>query len=151
MSTGEAPIGVFDSGLGGVARERVEGVVGGPVPVCDDGRRPAPGTLPSHYAPDADVVVVSAAEAASRAEQLLGEGLRVGLLTASPPSDLPSNVTVLRAPGDPEGLARELYRLLREADRRRLDVLLAVAPPPVGIGAAVADRLARAAHPRERA
>jgi L-threonylcarbamoyladenylate synthase len=137
--------------LGGITREEVEGIVGGTVPVCDDGQRPAPGTLPAHYAPDAQVLVVAAAEVATRAQQLLADGRQVGLLTASPPPDLPPAVTLLYAPADVEGLARELYRLLREADRRRLDVVLAVAPPPVGLGAAVADRLARAAHPREPA
>jgi L-threonylcarbamoyladenylate synthase len=40
-----------------------------------------------------------------------------------------------------------VYQRLREADRRGLDVLLAVPPPEVGIGAAVADRLRRAAAP----
>jgi hypothetical protein len=38
-----------------------------------------------------------------------------------------------------------LYQLLRAADEQHLDVLLAVAPPEVGIGAAVGDRLRRAA------
>jgi len=137
--------------LGGVARERVEAIVGAPVPVCDDGRRPAPGTLPAHYAPDADVVIVAAPDVASRARRLVDDGLRVGLLAAAPPPDLPAAVTLLPAPVDVDELARELYGLLREADRRGLDVLLAVAPPPTGLGAAVADRLARAAHPREQA
>jgi L-threonylcarbamoyladenylate synthase len=137
--------------LGGVTREHVESVVGGPVPVCDDGQRPAPGTLPAHYAPDAAVIVVAASDAASRARQLLDDGLHVGLLTASAPAGLPAAVTVLRAPADVDGFARELYGLLRDADRRGLDAVLAVAPPRVGLGAAVADRLTRAAHPRERA
>jgi L-threonylcarbamoyladenylate synthase len=135
--------------LGGVTRERVEAVVGRPVPVCDDGRRPAPGTLAAHYAPDAQVRLVTEAEAATRAEELLRDGLAVGLLATSPPADLPAGLAVLPAPADVDGLARDLYRLLRDADARGLDVLLAVAPPPVGLGAAVADRLARAAHPRE--
>jgi len=136
---------------GGIPQERLEAIVGGAVPVCDDGERAAPGTLPSHYAPEADVVLVAAPDVARRAQQLLRDGRQVGLLAASPPPDLPSGVQLLRAPADVDGLARELYRLLREADRLRLDVVLAVAPPPVGLGAAVADRLARAAHPRERA
>jgi L-threonylcarbamoyladenylate synthase len=136
---------------GGITQERVEAIVGAAVPVCADGQRPAPGTLPSHYAPEAEVVLVATSEVAPRARQLVRDGLQVGLLAASPPPDLPPAVQLLRAPSDVEGLARELYGLLREADRLGLDVVLAVAPPPVGLGAAVADRLARAAHPRERA
>jgi L-threonylcarbamoyladenylate synthase len=76
-------------------------------------------------------------------------GARVGLLAAVPPADLPPGVTVLAAPADVDELARDLYRLLRDADRQRVDVLLAVPPEPVGIGAAVADRLARAARVTE--
>jgi hypothetical protein len=38
-----------------------------------------------------------------------------------------------------------LYSRLREADRLAVDVVLAVLPPDEGVGAAVADRLRRAA------
>ncbi len=48
-------------------------------------------------------------------------------------------------PPDIAEFARQLYALLRDADRRHLDALLAVTPPPVGLGAAVTDRLTRAA------
>jgi L-threonylcarbamoyladenylate synthase len=135
--------------LGGVSRERLEAIVAGPVPVCDDGTRPAPGTLASHYAPRARVVLVAAPEVSARASDLVAAGARVGLLAAVPPADLPVGVTVLAAPADVDELARDLYRLLRDADRQRVDVLLAVPPEPVGIGAAVADRLARAARVAE--
>jgi L-threonylcarbamoyladenylate synthase len=135
--------------LGGVSRERLEAIVAGPVPVCDDGTRPAPGTLASHYAPRARVVLVAAPEVSARASDLVAAGARVGLLAAVPPADLPPGVTVLAAPADVDELARDLYRLLRDADRQRVDVLLAVPPEPVGIGAAVADRLARAARVAE--
>jgi hypothetical protein len=38
-----------------------------------------------------------------------------------------------------------LYAALREADALALPIVAAVAPPPGGIGAAVIDRLTRAA------
>ena len=63
----------------------------------------------------------------------------------APPTGLPAGLEVLLAPVDPHDYARVLYSRLREADERGLDVLLAVAPPPEGIGAAVTDRLTRAA------
>ena len=47
--------------------------------------------------------------------------------------------------GSAAAYAKCLYQRLREADRIGLDVLLAVPPPDRGIGAAVADRLRRAA------
>jgi L-threonylcarbamoyladenylate synthase len=131
--------------LGGLPRERVAEIVGRPVAVHDDGSRPAPGTLASHYAPRAQVVLVEVPDVTSRAAALLATGARVGLLASTPPPDLPGAVELLRAPAGAEQLARELYALLRAADGRHVDVLLVVSPPPVGLGAAIADRLARAA------
>jgi L-threonylcarbamoyladenylate synthase len=133
--------------LGGIVRERVEALVEAPVPVRTDGTRAAPGTRPSHYTPAATVVVVARDEVTGRAAELLARGARVGLLAPTPPPDLPSAVQVLDTPADVDELARGLYGLLRDADARQLDVLLAVAPPSEGLGAAVADRLARAATP----
>ncbi|HEY5165837.1 MAG TPA: L-threonylcarbamoyladenylate synthase [Acidimicrobiia bacterium] len=130
---------------GALAREEVEAIVGRPVPLRTDGSRAAPGTLDSHYAPSTRVVLVTDHEIGSRAARLVADGQRVGVLTQHPNADLPGNVEVLDAPGNLDDLAHELYALLRDADDRHLDVLLAVPPAPVGIGAAVADRLTRAA------
>jgi L-threonylcarbamoyladenylate synthase len=54
-------------------------------------------------------------------------------------------LVVLDAPTNGDEYARVLYARLREADRRGVDVLLAVPPPDAGIGVAVGDRLRRAA------
>jgi L-threonylcarbamoyladenylate synthase len=67
------------------------------------------------------------------------------VITPKLPHDLPRATVVVGAPADPDEYARVLYQLLRAADEQHLDVLLAVAPPEVGIGAAVGDRLRRAA------
>ena len=54
---------------------------------------------------------------------------------------------ILDPPSDVEEFARVLYVRLREADQLDLDRLLVVAPPAAdGLGAAVGDRLRRAAH-----
>jgi L-threonylcarbamoyladenylate synthase len=53
----------------------------------------------------------------------------------------------LATPEDAAEYARVLYATLRQADVLGLDVVLAVPPPPIGIGLAVADRLRRAATP----
>jgi L-threonylcarbamoyladenylate synthase len=105
----------------------------------------APGTLPTHYAPEARVEVLPADEVVARAETLLAEGHRVGLLAPSPVPGLPDGLDALPPAGGALAYAQVLYQRLREADRRGLDVLLAVPPPDQGIGAAVADRLRRAA------
>jgi L-threonylcarbamoyladenylate synthase len=105
----------------------------------------APGTLPSHYAPEARVEVVAASAVAGRAAALLGEGRRVGLLAPRRIPGLPDGLDALPPAGGAQAYAKCLYQRLREADRRGLDVLLAVPPAETGIGAAVADRLRRAA------
>ena len=44
--------------------------------------------------------------------------------------------------------ARDLYAELRRADDRGASMIVAVLPPPVGLGHAIRDRLAKAAAPR---
>jgi L-threonylcarbamoyladenylate synthase len=82
---------------------------------------------------------------ATRAVELLAAGERVGVLAPHRIDRLPAGVDALPPAGGAAAYAQCLYQRLREADRRGLDVLLAVPPPETGIGAAVADRLRRAA------
>ena len=131
--------------LGGIARERVEDVLGRRVAVLSDGTRAAPGTLPSHYAPRARVLVLDARDLAPRAAAETTKGRRVGVLSSKLPDGMPEDTVVVGSPADADEYARSLYTMLRAADTEHLDVLLAVPPPEVGIGAAVADRLRRAA------
>ena len=69
-------------------------------------------------------------------------------MTLRVPAMLDPRVDVVGVPADSDAYARSLYGYLRAADARDLDVLLAVAPPAPGVGAAVADRLRRAAGSR---
>jgi L-threonylcarbamoyladenylate synthase len=131
--------------LGGVPRERVEALLLRPIGVLDDGRIAAPGTLAAHYAPRAAIRVVSAADAASVARELGRSGRAVGLLALENLEGLPSDVWVLDAPRDVEEYARVLYARFREADQRGVDDLLVIPPAAAGLGAAVADRIRRAA------
>ena len=132
--------------LGGVSRERIEELLGQPVAVRSAGEVAAPGTHAAHYAPDASVLVVDDwDEACSRASALLAEGRGVGVLGLAPAPDVPDGAVALGTPGSTDEYARLLYQCLRDADRRALDVVLAVPPPERGLGAAVADRLCRAA------
>ncbi len=133
--------------VGGVTADRLDEVLGAPVPIWSQGARrvAAPGTLAAHYSPDARVEVVSAGEAGPRARALLDEGRRVGLLAPGHVEGVPPEVVELGPAGSAESYARSLYELLRRADALGLDVLLAVPPPPHGLGSAVIDRLRRAA------
>jgi L-threonylcarbamoyladenylate synthase len=130
---------------GGVTRERIEAVSGQPVAVGRDRPVRAPGTLKSHYAPEATVLLVDRDELPDRAAALIAAGQLVAVLAEGPHPDLPAEAIVLDPPADVDDYARVLYARLREVDRRGVDVLLAVPPSDAGVGAAVADRLRRAA------
>jgi L-threonylcarbamoyladenylate synthase len=132
--------------LGGITQPEVERITGAPVDVLTRGEVAAPGTLERHYSPSARVLVVDASAARATAARELASGGRVGLLApADVTDDTFADLIVLASPADADEYARVLYARLREADDRGLDTLIAVPPRPDGIGAAVADRLARAA------
>lgn len=114
---------------GGIPPEEIERLLGGPLPAATGPSR-APGMLASHYAPRARVVLVESAAEAAR-------------LAAGRPA-----TTVLDHCDDLVTYARSLYAELRAADTRGDDLVVAVLPPPAGLGHAVRDRLAKAATGR---
>jgi L-threonylcarbamoyladenylate synthase len=134
--------------VGGIHRAAVETALGRACALRTGGQTAAPGTLASHYAPHARVEIVDVPGVDARAETLLARGEKVGLLMlASVRAKAGPGIVVLDAPRDVEEFARVLYARLREADTRGLDVLLVVMPPVTdGLGAAVRDRVQRAAH-----
>lgn len=120
---------------GGIASEEIEAALGRPLtqPRINTDAPNAPGQLTSHYAPRADVRLN--ADAARPGELLIGFGPVAGEMTLSETGDLT------------EAAAR-LFDLLHQADAR--GVPIAVAPVPEhGLGAAINDRLRRAAAPRQ--
>lgn len=100
----------------------------------------APGTLAAHYAPQARVRIVTAADLP---DADAGEAT-VGLL-ALDDVPTPTGIVRLSAPTTADDYARVLFAALREADALGLTHVLAVPPPSDGVGAAVIDRLHRAA------
>jgi L-threonylcarbamoyladenylate synthase len=140
--TGAAPLVLR---VGGISATAIEAVIGAPLARRDQGEIAAPGTLASHYAPTTRVEIVAASALAARAEALVASGRRVGVLALEAPDDLAPAVVVLDPPADVDEYAHVLYARLRAADAAELDVLLAVLPPAAGVGAAVRDRLHRAA------
>jgi L-threonylcarbamoyladenylate synthase len=132
--------------VGGATQEELAAVLDGAPAV--GGTTRAPGTLPAHYAPNAEVELVTVAVLAERARDAAARDLRVGVVALASDLagiDLPDELVPLARPADVVGYAHDLYRALREADELGLDLVLAVVPPPWGLGAAVADRLGRAA------
>ncbi|QRK08763.1 threonylcarbamoyl-AMP synthase [Archangium violaceum] len=132
---------------GGLAVEELERVLGREVPVRTSATVRVSGSLASHYAPRAGVVLSEPADVVARVEALRAQGRSVGVM--GPASlTLPQGVPRYDVPEDPAGAARVLYTRLREADLQGHDVLVACLPRAEGLGIAVRDRLARAAAPR---
>ncbi len=118
---------------GAIAPSQLGAALGRPVVTRFGGAVRVPGTLPSHYAPHARVVLVEADEREPEALARTERGERVALLTL---------------PDDPAAAARTLYATLRALDAEGYETIVASLPPDTEPNAAVRDRLARAAAPR---
>lgn len=128
--------------------------------------QPAPGQLLRHYAPRARVTLYQGAPEAvvervgRDARQLAGQGTRVGILAPEEEAMAlapriaglaSSGRVVVRAYGprrDPEQAARLLFDTIRALDAQGPDVMLAIGVGAEAIGAAIQDRLRRAAEGR---
>ncbi len=121
-----------------------------------DIRPKAPGMKYRHYAPNAELVIVDGEASAviqkinTLAEQLTAQGKRVGVLGTDETSGAYRG-TVFRSIGprrDEEAIARHLYRVLREFDEDRVDIIYSESFFAPGIGQAVKNRLLKAAAHR---
>jgi len=102
----------------------------------------SPGTRYRHYAPSCRVEIAPIGQGPTMAAEMAALGPRVGLLAPGP---VPPGVTSLGRPSGPSALARCLYAALRAAELAGLEVVVVEAVPEEGLGAAVMDRLERAA------
>ncbi|HME91069.1 MAG TPA: L-threonylcarbamoyladenylate synthase, partial [Myxococcaceae bacterium] len=132
---------------GGVPQEELERVLGQPLPFAGRSNIRAPGLFPSHYAPSAQVVLAATSEVPGSLDSLRSAGRKVALI--SPQSiPLPESVRQFLLSSDEAAFARALYATLREVDRQGFDAVVVVPPKDVGLGAAVRDRLIKAAAKR---
>jgi L-threonylcarbamoyladenylate synthase len=118
---------------GAITPSQLGDALGAPVVTRVGGDVRAPGTLPSHYAPRADVVLAEPDARDGEARRLADAGRRVALLTL---------------PDDPAAAARTLYATLRALDADGYTAIVATLPADTEANAAVRDRLVRAAAPR---
>jgi len=104
----------------------------------------APGQLPSHYAPGTPLRLLSSA---ATAEEARGS---VGLLAWRSPEPAMAarfgSVEVLSEAGDPRQAASRLFAAMRRLDASGVEEIVAEPVPEEGLGAAIMDRLRRAAH-----
>jgi L-threonylcarbamoyladenylate synthase len=134
---------------GALARERVEEVLGAPVRVrthaAEAGPALSPGTKYRHYAPRARLHLVDGPGDALAA-RLRAEGRRVAHVAGSERALVGPDA---RSPGpsaDAAAWARALFALLRDLDAEGYDEVVVEAIPEKGLGAAVMDRLRKAAE-----
>lgn len=142
--TGAAPLVLRP---GGVPLEALSDALGETVRAGVRDELRAPGGLPSHYAPEARVLVCEANELDSRVAELAKLGARVAVLAPSE-VPVPGGVRASLVLADAATYARALYAALRDFDAQGMDVVVAVPPPTAGLGHAILDRLSRAAAPR---
>jgi L-threonylcarbamoyladenylate synthase len=116
---------------GGIPREHIEAIIGHGVSAAAGPPR-ASGMLESHYAPRCRVRTVARRNEAEAIASTAREGA----------------VEILDLSDDLVAYARELYARLRAADARRVELVVAVLPPPDGLGYAIRDRLRKAAAAR---
>lgn len=119
---------------GAIAPSQLSDALGTPVVVRVGGAVRTPGSLASHYAPRARVIIARETECEHEAQHRGAAGERVAVLTL---------------PDDPAAAARTLYTALRALDAEGYDTIVAALPPDTEAYAAVRDRLIRAAGPRQ--
>ncbi|MFZ9920164.1 MAG: L-threonylcarbamoyladenylate synthase [Terrimicrobiaceae bacterium] len=96
----------------------------------------APGGLKSHYAPRTPLVLEK--NPSPRSE-------KTGLLAFSSPSEGFAKIEILSAKSDMREAAANLYGAMRRLDDAGLDLIVAEEIPETGIGAAIMERLRKAA------
>lgn len=142
---------------GGVTAEQLAEVLG--AVACGgraaEGVLASPGLLERHYAPHVEMWLFTGPSEAVRAairRTAQGEsaaGRRVALLVAEEDAaslaELPVRMAVLGSLGDLDSIARRLFDRLRRLERAGTDLILARDFPHTGVGAAIHDRLRRAA------
>ncbi|MDQ2867008.1 MAG: L-threonylcarbamoyladenylate synthase [Verrucomicrobiota bacterium] len=102
----------------------------------------APGQLASHYAPRTQLIAI---ERLDKFSWPAGKRVGVMALRFSGPRPATGATAELSASGDLGEAATNLFRTLRELDHKQLDLIVAELVPEEGIGAAINDRLRRAA------
>lgn len=113
----------------------------------------SPGMKYTHYAPKASMVIVEGelSKVVDKINELVNEyrekGMSIGVLATEQTKNLYPAVKVISMGNreNPETIAANLFRALREFDERNVQLILAEAVDNEGIGLAVMNRITRAA------
>jgi L-threonylcarbamoyladenylate synthase len=131
---------------GAITKEQIEQALGCPVSLetqkkTEDTAMPSPGMLVKHYAPHTRVLLLSAVTDATKLPP------KVGAIVFRKGARLPCEPTVVKVlseSGDLTQIAAHLFSALRELDAAGVDLILVDTCEPIGLGAAIMDRLLRA-------
>lgn len=145
------PAGVRVLRPGPVSAEAVAALLGLPVSAAPShldrhAAQVAPGMLDRHYSPRTPLTL----HACGALPGAYGSG-RVAVVHRVRPADLPADGAEhfwFSESGDPAEVARTLFALIRHLDAQGFDALHVEASPAGGLGAAINDRLRRAAAKR---
>jgi L-threonylcarbamoyladenylate synthase len=131
--------------LGKITQDEIDKLLGESQKESQESVQAYPGNKPSHYAPEAKVILSTLEDLDEVLEMYKKHSSRVGVLTSTLPKNADERVTWLLLGEDLKQQAHELYAQLRKADKLSLEVLIALLPKDEGIGSAIRDRLKRAA------
>ncbi len=141
---------------GGVTKEQLEEVVGevkvDPA-LSDDGQKPkSPGVKYKHYAPTAPVTLVDGSEKHLQTivDKRRAEGLKIGILATEESKSLYQADIIIPCGSrdDLISVANRLYDVLRQFDESDVDEIYSEIFTHEGVGAAVMNRLSKAANNR---
>jgi L-threonylcarbamoyladenylate synthase len=104
----------------------------------------ASGTLASHYAPAAQVRLMSSQDIR---QARFPQGVSIGLWARTLPETLSARVFAKAMPGNPADCARALFAQLREFEALGVTEIWIENPPPLADWDGIRDRLLRAAAP----
>ena len=111
---------------------------------ADETERPrSPGMKHKHYAPKARVVLSRELGVASPKSQVPGPKLNAAFIGLRPSGQ---GFELVKICNSVEDYAHSLFEFFRECDRREIDTIYCEAVEEIGIGAALMDRLRRAAE-----
>lgn len=110
----------------------------------------SPGLKYKHYAPNAEVIIVEGStedvrkKIRSLADEALKNNKKGGIISFQKNARYKGCITVY-AGSDADTVARRLFSILREMDKKKVDIIISESLIDKGMGLAVSDRLKRAA------
>lgn len=138
---------------GGVTKEMLESIIGTVIQPTQEEQKvestpKAPGMKYTHYAPEAPVYLIDCdiAKVTEAVAKLRAEGLKIALLAPASFDETGADwLFTFGEEGIQDDMAASLYKALRLCDKTTADIVLATTTPTDGVGAAIMNRLEKAA------